>query len=113
MPGYIEVKSRKLIFNNKPESFPMPTVYVDTVSGWHKKESLPLAIIVISQETKQMLVIPTSSKDKWIKIDSFDRTRKIKDKWYAADKSLLKEYETFIEWLLARQTFVNKKENLK
>ena len=103
MSGYIEVKSRKLGFNSDPDSFPMPTAFVDTVSGWRKKEKLPLAIVLVSQMTGKILVVPVTTSSNWKTIKSFDRKRKIEDLWYTVSKDLLKEYKVFLDWLIKRQ----------
>jgi len=88
----------------------MQTAFVDTVSSWGKKENMPLAIVLVSQLTGKMLVIPKSSQDRWKTVDSFDRIRKIKDKWYTIDKSLLKKYEDLADWLIKRQQFFLKEQ---
>lgn len=103
MPGLIEVKSRRLSFGQSPNSYPKDSAFVDTVNGWQKKNPKPLAVIIVSQITKHMLVVPTSTSDKWGKFTSKDKVRGITDTWLTADKSLLRPISELVDWLLTRQ----------
>lgn len=79
MPGNIEVKSRRLNFNEQPNSYPKSTAFVDTEFGWKLKDPLPLAVVLVSQETGSLLVIPISSMPTWTTTRRFDNVRKIED----------------------------------
>ena len=103
MPGVIEVKSRRLSFGSSPNSYPKDSAFVDTVNGWKRKDPKPLAVVLVSQITKHMLVIPTSTSPKWKTFASRDRVRGIEDTWITADRSLLRPISELIDWLLARQ----------
>ena len=63
--GHIEVKSRNLKFESNPESYPYETAFVDTLDGWNKKAEKPLAVVLVSQRTSELLVIPTTSEPYW------------------------------------------------
>lgn len=103
MSGVIEVKSRRLAFGNKQNDYPKESAFVDTASGWTKKSPKPLAVVLISQITGKMLVIPTSTSDKWGTFTSVDKVRNIKETWLTIDKSLLKPMDELVSWLLLRQ----------
>lgn len=101
--GCLEVKSRRLKFDSDPASYPFATALVDTVSGWEAKASTPLAVILISQETKAMLVVPPSTKDSWGKFSSFDKIRRINETWYECPKTNLVHIDHLVEFLARRQ----------
>ena len=103
MDGCLEVKSRRLKFTDDPSSFPYPDAFVDTCSGWDKKDPKPFGVVMVSQFTDKMLVVPKSSENNWTKKASFDKVRQIKDVWYYANKSDLKTLDELIEFLLRRQ----------
>lgn len=94
----LEVKSRKLRFTT-PLDFPFETVLVDTVSGWDLKTKRPDAYICISTITKQMICLPTNDISKWVKVERFDATRKIKDIFYECPKSEWKNINSLIKAL--------------
>jgi hypothetical protein len=103
MPGCIEVKSRKIKFFDDPYSYPMQTAFVDTVFGWDKKVPKPLAVVLVSQITKEILVVPVSTENKWGTSTHFDKVRKITETSYTVDKGLLKTFSEFTDWLKTRQ----------
>jgi len=104
MPGCVEVKSRKIKFFDDPMSYPMQTAFVDTVLGWNKKSPKPLAVVLVSQITKSMLVVPVSTENKWGTSTHFDKVRKITETSHTVDKGLLKTFDEFSEWLINRQS---------
>lgn len=99
--GSIEVKSRRLTFNDWL-SYPWDEMFVDTVSGWHKKEEKPLAVIVVSQVTGKMLVIPRETEPNWFKFSGFDKIRQIHDVWYMAKKSDLLDIDEYLDILKSK-----------
>jgi hypothetical protein len=113
MPGHIEVKSRRLHFNEEPNSYPKDTAFVDTEFGWNLKDPLPLAVVLVSQETGSLLVIPVSSSPTWTTTRRFDNVRKITDTFLLVDKSHLKPWTQFTEWLNVRQEKYKQKESTK
>lgn len=78
----LESKSRNLHFTDVPVSYPYDTALVDTVSGWNKKIDKPFAVVLTSQETSEMLVIPSRTNANWTTKLSYDRVRQIQDRWY-------------------------------
>lgn len=104
MSGCVEVKSRRLHFTHDPRSFPYGTAFVDTVAGWEKKQPKPLAVVLVSQLTKAMIVVPTSTKGKWGTKRSFDRVRNIEESWYVVNRTQLRSFDDLVAWLLARQS---------
>ena len=103
MSGCVEVKSRKIKFGKDPLSYPMQTAFVDTVIGWKKKSPKPLAVVLVSQITKEMLVVPVSTESTWGTSTHFDKIRQITETSYTVDKSLLKTFSEFSDWLFKRQ----------
>jgi hypothetical protein len=103
MDGVIEVKSRRLSFGAEPNDYPKESAFVDTASGWKRKSPKPLAVVLVSQNTGKMLVIPTSTSDKWQTFTSIDKVRNIKETWLTIDKNLLKPMDQLVSWLLLRQ----------
>lgn len=103
MPGCVEVKSRKIKFFDDPHSYPMQTAFVDTVFGWEKKKPKPLAVVLVSQITKSMLVVPVSTEKMWGTSTHFDKVRQITETSHTVDKSLLKPFSDFVDWLKNRQ----------
>jgi hypothetical protein len=100
--GSIEVKSRRLVFNDWL-SYAWDEMFVDTVSGWHKKAEKPLAIIVVSQITGKMLVIPSETEPNWFKFSGYDKIRGIHDTWYMAKKKDILDIDEYLEILKAQK----------
>lgn len=103
MPGCLEVKSRRLQFFETSDSYPYSTAFVDTVSGWEAKTETPLAVVLISQITRNMLIIPPSTKEHWTKEHNWDRVRKIMETWYCCPKEKLSHVDILVEYLTRRQ----------
>ena len=101
--GCLEVKSRRLRFGSEPVTYPYSTAFVDTVSGWNKKSPRPLAVVLVSQLTKNMLVVPVSTQDRWTTSRSLDRVRNIQETWYTVKKTDLRSFDDLIDWLSVRQ----------
>jgi hypothetical protein len=104
MPGCLEVKSRKIKFSNNPLSYPMQTAFVDTVFGWDKKNPKPLAVALVSQITREILVVPVSTEKTWGTSTHFDKVRGITETSYTIDRGLLKTFSEFMVWLKDRQS---------
>jgi len=100
--GCIEVKSRRLAFRNDPTTYPYGTAFVDTVIGWDKKNPRPLAVVLVSQITDAMLVVPVSTQPKWTQHAAFDRVRQINENWYQVKRSDLKTFNELVFWLKDR-----------
>lgn len=101
--GCVEVKSRRLSFTDQPESFPYPTAFVDTCTGWDLKTPKPRAIVIVSQITGDALVIPGSTQSEWTVSASFDRVRRIHERWYCVERASLRPFKELADWLLQRQ----------
>ena len=100
----IEVKSRNLDFDDDPDSFPYPTVFVETISSWKGHDPTPLAVVNISQITGDMLVIMGYGEPNWTVERKFDRVRGIYDTWYMADKEQLETFEFLVGHIKANAT---------
>ena len=62
-----------------------------------------LAIVMISQITEAMAVIPISTEPTWTVRDTYDRTRKIRDRFYEVRREQLRPLTDLVEWLQARE----------
>lgn len=95
----LEVKSRKEAFTS-PDHFPYPTIFVDEVEGWNKKDPKPEAVICVSRQTGSMIAIPQVSEPHWeVSQRTFDRTRKSVCDYYEADKELWVGVDKLVQFL--------------
>lgn len=97
----IEVKSRNLAFEDDPDSFPYPTVFVETISSWKGHDPPPIAVVNISQITGEMLVIMGYDEPNWTIEKKFDRVRGIYDTWYMADRNHLETFDFLVGYIKA------------
>jgi hypothetical protein len=102
----IETKSRNEAFTYTL-SFPYKTLFVDTVSGFDGKKVKPLAYVFISRPTGCMICLMSSTSNLWSKESKFDRTRKITDTFYLADRKLCTGLDELIEVLKSGQSVCN------
>lgn len=97
--GYrVDVKSRRLSFTS-PGDYPYDTAIVDTVQGWKRKTDKPVAVLLVSQLAKGIVVVPPSQQHRWTKVTRFDSVRKCEFENYEAPRDDLKTLEEFIEWI--------------
>ena len=97
----IEVKSRNLDFDDDPDSFPYPTVFVETISSWKGHDPTPLAVVHISQITGEMLVTMGYDEPNWKIEKKFDRVRQIWDTWYMAERDHLESFKFLVGYIKA------------
>lgn len=100
----IEVKSRNLVFDDDPDSFPYPTVFVETVSSWKGHDPTPIAVVNISQITGEMLVIMGHDEPNWTVEKKFDRVRGIWDTWYMAEREHIETFEYLVGYIKGNAT---------
>ena len=99
----LEVKSRNLGFSEDPALFWQKDIYVDTVSGYEAKEIKPYAYVMVSQKSGNMLVVHSSTKDKWFKKTVTDPYRKVTDSFYKIEKKYLTTWTSLITDLKGEQ----------
>ena len=92
----LEVKSRNLGFSEDPALFWQKDIYVDTVSGYEAKEIKPYAYVMVSQKSGNMLVVHSSTKDRWFKKTVTDPYRKVTDSFYKIEKKYLTTWTSLI-----------------
>ena len=75
--GYsIEVKSRNFSFTCVDDiSDRFLPLYISTLSSWKKQENKPFATAFISQHTLAVVMVPTSTFDKWTLEHTTDNVR--------------------------------------
>lgn len=103
MPGCIEVKSQSCHFTSDPNSWPYRKTIVDTALGWSRKSPKPLAVVLVCIHTGDKLVIPASTEHTWVPEERYDRYRHITDTFLLAERSVLRPFSEFVEWLQNRQ----------
>jgi hypothetical protein len=103
MPGCIETKSQSRHFTEDPKSFPFKKTIVDTELGWSRKNPKPLAVVLVSIQTGNSLVIPRSTEGSWWTENIYDNFRKISDTFLCADIKVLRPLDELIEFLQKRQ----------
>jgi hypothetical protein len=104
--GFIEVKSRNLSFGADPASYPYDTAFVDTADGWAKKKEQPIAVVLVSQRTSEMLVIPATTEPQWGQESKYDRVRGIFETWLTVHKSHLRPFPELVSHLRSYQSSV-------
>jgi len=101
--GHLEVKSRALKFTSDPQTFPYDTLMVDTVSGYEQKLEKPLAYVIVSQHTNDLLVIPNHTYEFWTKETKYDPARNLTDTFYLCPKTLVKPFSHLVDYLRFKQ----------
>jgi hypothetical protein len=84
------------------ESYPYDSAFVDTLDGWNKKKEKPLAVVLVSQKTSSMLVVPVSTSANWGSESKYDRVRGIFETWLTVGREYLKPMEELVSWLKTR-----------
>lgn len=100
-PCVIDVKSRDLAFG--ASGYPYPSAFVDTVSGWNAKVTKPMAIVLISQQTREMQVVSVRRQAAWWIESRFDRRRQIDESFYMERADQLRPFAELVAWLRARE----------
>ena len=93
----LEVKSRNLGFSEDPLLFWQKDIYVDTVSGYEAKITKPYAYVMVSQKSGNMLVVHSSTKEKWFKKTVTDPYRKVTDSFYKIEKQHLTSWSSLVD----------------
>jgi len=72
---------------------------VDTVSGYEQKLRKPLAYVIVSQRTDDLLVIPNHTYEYWTKETKYDPARNLTDTFYLCPKNLVKPFSYLVDYL--------------
>ena len=97
----IDVECRNFPFFEEPTSYPYPTVFVDTVRSWQVREPRPIAIVLISQVTRAMLVISAETKNKWVQTTPHCSSCDLFEPRYSVARSELLPFPSFLPTLLS------------
>lgn len=98
----VEVKSRSFVFTDDPRSYPsgMPSAMVDTVEGWDTKTHDPQAVVLVSQATSGMLVVPVRrTRDRWKPVRRWDTKREHWAVNYECPRQLLQPMSALVAYL--------------
>lgn len=94
----LEVKSRDLEFTGI-EDYPYSSVFIDNVNQWNHKKHKVAAVIIISQQTEKMFVVPLSSREHWREEEITDREKRDRVMKYMVHKIHCITFEELIEKL--------------
>jgi len=93
----LEVKSRAFKFTS-PYDYPYSTVFTDTVSGWDAKQVRPAAVVIVSQETGGLIVVPSKTYPDWqVRRGLWLRDRRHYEDIYEAPLKLTKDFDWLVE----------------
>lgn len=101
-PVRIDVKSRGIEFTTV-DDYPYGTALVDTAGGWNAKSNKPAAIVLVSQVTGGMVVVPRSTECTWGTRRRWDRHRRIDDVFLEVQTKRLRPFGDLVAWLLSRE----------
>lgn len=96
----LEVKSRTLSFTSR-DTYPYPTVLLDTVRGWAEKEKKPDLYVIVSQPTGCIMAVDARRMTSFPVETRTDRSRNHTDQWYACPKSALRPHSWMEGYLQA------------
>ena len=92
----VEVKSRKIAFSSIGD-YPFREVFIDNVNQFNAKKFRIAAIVIISQITEAMFVVPMSSKKYWFTEEITDEEKKVRVKKYLVDKEHCINFENMVQ----------------
>jgi hypothetical protein len=96
----LEVKSRKLRFTENPIWFPFPTANLCTVPRWERRTEKPLAFVLHSRETGDMLVCSSATEPVWEKHHAPDTRRGGRMDWvYRIQVTELRPFDALVAYL--------------
>lgn len=96
----IEVKSRAdtCIFTG-PDDFPFSDIFLETESGWNKKEVKPDYYVIVSQQTGGVIVVPGFTRHEWNCRRVYDKRCGFASPTLVAPKKLARDMDYLIEEL--------------
>jgi len=97
----IEVKSQSRVFSGKPTEYGWPTLIVDTL-GFYQKKQRPVAYVFLSKQTGEMLALNTNTHETWWRETITDRRDGIPSISLISDKRNLRTMDALIAHLKTR-----------
>lgn len=94
----VEVKSTSRPFTG-PTDFPFDPAMVTTTYNWSNKYPKPCAVILVSQVTHALAVIPVSSEPQWVRMTRYDSVRRQDRETWGCPRRLLRTFGEFVDWL--------------
>lgn len=94
----VEVKSRRIVFSSIGD-YPFKEVFIDNCSQWNNKKFRVAAIVIISQITEAMFVVPMSSKKYWFTSEITDEEKQVRVWKYLVDKQFCISFESMAQKL--------------
>jgi hypothetical protein len=98
----LEVKGRDLEFTSR-DDYPYPTVIVCAQRRWINRGRKPCAIIIVSEITDEVLVIPGNSSAEWTESKKHDRIRDIDFMALEAPLSCVTTWERLVAHIKERK----------
>lgn len=96
---YVAVKSRALVFDADPASFPYETAMVGKTRiwrRWRETDKLPVAVLIVSQETGAIVVAPVSTASQWRQRTVIHLGEGFTN--WEVPRPLLRTFDEFVEW---------------
>lgn len=94
----LEVKGRAIEFTEvEPCDFPYETVFLGAERRWNERKKKPCAVVIVSEVTDAMLVIPYATRSLWIPNETFDRRRKFVEHGLGAPRSCVVSWDRLIK----------------
>ena len=97
----LEVKSRTFSFTGVADH-PFDSTIVSTVRSWENKAEKPVAVAIVSQPTRAIVVVPASTRMYWEKRERPDRKRGYAVLNYECPVELLKPWDDLVSWFKDR-----------
>jgi len=78
----LEVKARNLTFTCA-EDYPYSTVWVGATKRWRARTRMPCGVVILSEPTDAVIIVPTSTREYWTVESGFDSVRGFMEQAYA------------------------------
>jgi hypothetical protein len=82
----VEVKQRAVDFETAAQ-WPFPTLIVDSVSNFERKEPKPVAYIITNHKVTACFIVDVRTRDLWTKVSRQDGRTKMWERFYELPRS--------------------------
>jgi len=87
----IEVKQRRNIDFTGLADYPYPTIFIDSVSKYDRKNPKPWLYFIVNRGLTTALVIKGTTPNRWGKTKKYDKQKSRSEAFYVADTSMFVE----------------------